>query len=177
MSSKRNEAAAAAARQPPTCLAGFSTSLLPPHHEVSVDYEVRCKTCGDEHFHISGFPIVAPDPSPYFAIAPGETIWRPAHSLRCAHCGAGGRVFDARTSGYDGVLNGGCSYESGETDEQDVEGLFKITIALAYNVELSELLEAAQEAEVGIADLFDSFTISGEPVNGGRSIELDYECA
>jgi hypothetical protein len=177
LSSKRNDAAAAAARQPPTCLAGFSMFLLPAHHEVSVDYEVRCRTCSEGRFHISGFPIVAPDPSPYFAVAPGETVWRPPHSLMCAHCGAGGRVFDARTNGYDGVLNGGCSYESGNTGERDLEGVFKVTIALAYNTELPELLEAAQEAKVGMADLFDWFTISGEPVDGGRPIELDYECA
>jgi hypothetical protein len=177
LSSKPDAVAIIAARQPPACLAGFSLSLLPSHQEVSVEYDVRCATCGGGRFHISGFPIVAPDPSSYFAIAPGETIWRPPHSLKCAHCGAGGRVFDARTNGYDGVLNGGCSYESGEAGERDVEGVFKVTIALAYNAELPELLEVAQEAKVGVADLFDWFTISGESTEGGPSVVLDYECA
>jgi len=169
-----------AARQPPACLAGFSTSLLPPANDIAVDYEIRCKGCGEGRFHISGFPIVAPNPSPYFDVAPGATLWRPPHSLKCTHCGTGGRVFDARTNGYDGVLNGGCGYESGETGEQEVKGVFKVTIGLAYNTidaDIPELLDAAQEAKVGVADLFDWFTIDGEPVDGGQPIEFGYECA
>lgn len=48
------------------------------------------------------------------------------------------RVVWGRTQGYDGVLNGGGTYESGTEGKAFMPGLFHIVVSLAYNAELAE---------------------------------------
>jgi hypothetical protein len=174
-------AAALAAKEPPASLGALSIVPLSPDDKsgtsITVDFAVSCKQCRQAAFRISAFPKVVPDPSPYAQIAPGETFWRPPHSLKCVNCGAVGRAFDARTDGYDGILNGGCSYESGNEGEAFVPGVFKVTISATYNVELYELTEISETVKVRPPDLFDWFVIHGDPVDGGKPFEVGYECA
>jgi hypothetical protein len=173
------EAAARAAASHPVCLSGFELSVLPPTEAAAyfVEYQLSCKSCGGEVFRISAHPKIAPDPSPYYLIPPGATFQRPPHSLECTRCSARSIVFDARKHGYDGVLNGGCTYESGDDGEAFVPGEFKVVVTLTYNAELPELQELAAEAKVQSADLFDWFAIKGVRLDGGEPFKIDYECA
>lgn len=177
---QRTPSAAEAVKIPPSCLSGFNYAALPLAEnglDLAVDFALTCRSCDASAFVIFGFPIVAPDPSPYYAIEPGQTFFRPPHRLRCSSCGAEAALFDVRTQGYDGVLNGGGSYESGTDGEAPIAGQFKVTVAVCYNAEFEELSELAEEANVSVSDLFDWITITGTPVNGGENIELSYECA
>lgn len=169
--------AALAAREPPSCLSAFRLTRIAPYNSITAEFAVACKTCGQATFQISGFPKVAPDPSPYYQIAPGETLWRPPHSLKCTGCGTAATVFDARKNGYDGVLNGGCAYESGDQGEAFVPGVFKVKISATYNIDLDELTGLAREAKVRPPDLFDWLVIHGDAADGGKAFELGYECA
>ena len=173
--------AALAAKQPPASLSQLALTVVPPEAgrrpAFAVDFAVSCKTCNHGVFMISGFPKIAPDPSPYAEILPGQTFWRPPHNLKCVNCGSVAKLFDARTDGYDGICNGGCSYESGTDGEAFVPGSFTVTVAPVYNNELSEMIESAAEFGVQTPDLFDSFVIQGDPVGGGKPFETYYECA
>lgn len=86
-------------------------------------------------------------------------------------------MFDARTQGYDGVLNGGCTYESGETGEEPREGEFAIRIEFIFNIETDELNKISAEESVNPADLFDALDIVATPVGEGAEFSLSYECA
>jgi hypothetical protein len=143
-----------------------------------VDYAVSCKACGNDSFHVGWFPLATPDPSPYFEVLPGEIIERPPHRLRCAGCNTVETIFDARADGYDGLLNGGCGYESGEVDETFTPAPHRVVVSPVYNIELSELEALAHEiGKIKPTDLFDAVAIAATPVGGGPTIELGYECA
>lgn len=177
---QRTPSAAEATTNPPSCLSGFDCTPLPLAEsglDLAVDFALTCQSCDAAVFEIFGFPIVAPDPSPYYAIEPGQTFFRPPHKLRCVSCDAEADLFDIRTQGYDGVLNGGGSYESGTDGEAPIAGHYKVTVAVCFNTEFDELSELAEEANVSVSDLFDWITITGTPVNGGENIKLSYECA
>jgi hypothetical protein len=96
--------------------------------------------------------------------------------LRCIQCGFVGRIFDARINGYDGVLNGGCTYESGDEDKAFVVGKFKVRISFGYS-DFDELKELAEEVGVHPPDLFGSVSISGVDVEGREEFYISYECA
>jgi hypothetical protein len=175
-------AAALAAKQPPASFSQLALTALPPREigsgpAFAVDFAVSCKTCNHAVFMISGFPKIATDPSPYAEISAGETLWYPPHNLKCANCGSVAKMFDARKDGYDGIVNGGCSYENGTDGEAFVPGSFNVTICAVYNIELEELTEAAAEANVQPPDLFDPFVIRGDPTGDGKPFETYYECA
>ena len=176
-------AAELAAREPPNSLSAFRLVVQSPIGRAKaqhwVDFAVSCKSCGRGDFNVGWFPLVAPDPSPYFDTKPGEALQRPPHRLRCVHCETVGTIFDPRVDGYDGIACGGCAYPSGTTGEQFTGEPFNIVVCLTYNFELAELLECAQEAgpTVKAADLFDWLTIIATPVDGGSKLELSYECA
>ena len=86
-------------------------------------------------------------------------------------------MFDVRTQGYDGVLNGGGAYESGTEGKAFVPGRFHVVVAFTYNTELEELRGLAREARVGVSDLFDWISIVGTASDSVPNIELSYECA
>jgi hypothetical protein len=170
--------AAAAIASPPSCITGFRYSALPAGKlDLAAEFELACKTCGQAVFQILAYPLLVPEPSPYFGLEPGETLNRPPHRLRCTSCGTEAPLFDARTQGYDGVLNGGCACESGGTGETPIPGEFKIVAAFLYNIEMAELEELAAEANVKPSDLFDAFGFTGSPANGGQEVDFNYECA
>jgi len=176
---QRTPAAEQAAKTPPSCLADFNCAALPLEDDgldLAVDFALTCKACGADTFEILAFPKVAPDPSPYFAIEPGQTLFQPPHRLKCTSCGDERALFDVRTQGYDGVLNGGGAYESGTTGEAPIPGVFNVVVTACYNIELNELIELAHDAKVNASDLFDWLTIVGTST-GGEQIELSYECA
>lgn len=110
-------------------------------------------------------------------MAPGAVLHRPPHDLACTACGARSGVFDAKSQGYDGALNGGCSYESGSGAAAFVTGAFTVVVTLTYNIALSELEEIGAEEEVEPADLFDGFQLQGLSSDGGQPFEIVYECA
>jgi hypothetical protein len=171
-----------AAEHPPASLSQLALAARPPKNigsepDIGVEFVVSCRTCNHAVFQISAFPKVAPDPSPYYRVSPGETLWRPPHNLKCVNCGGEAKLFDARTDGYDGICNGGCSYESGTEGEAFVPGNFKVTVIPIYNIELSELMESAAQFKVQTPDLFDAIVIQGEPVGDGEPFETNYECA
>src|SRR5688572_27163522 len=102
---QRTPEAEEALRAPPNCLSGFSLSALPLEEgglNLAVDFALSCKRCAGSIFRIFGFP------SGNLAMP-----FRPPHRLECVSCNHAVPLFDARTQGYDGVLNGGCAYESG----------------------------------------------------------------
>jgi len=172
-----------AAGDPPASLSAFALTAIAPDNGPeplsSASFGIGCKSCGRDEFEVASFPVVAPDPSPYYGLAPGDIFLRPPHRLRCSHCGNAGTIFDARTDGYDGILGGGCAYESGSEGEDFAAGPFKVIVSATYNVEGSELDELAASAGGGAkaTDLFDWLTIIATPVGGGSPLELSYECA
>jgi hypothetical protein len=174
-------AAALAVKQPPASLSQLALTVIESENgfdpDFGVEFAVSCKTCNHAVFKFSGFPIVMPDPSHYDELRPGQTLWRPPHHLKCVNCGNVAKAFDARTDGYDGILNGGNAYESGTHGEAFVAGTFNITITVVYNNDLDEQIEPAKEAAVQPPDLFDSFVIRGTPVEDGMPFEEVYECA
>lgn len=177
---QRTLLASEAVKTPPSCLSGFNCTALPLGEgslDLAVDFALTCQSCCANAFVIFGFPMVAPDPSPYYSIEPGQTFFQPPHRLKCTSCGAEAALFDVRTQGYDGVLNGGGSYESGTDGEAPIAGQFKVIVAVCYNAEFDELSELAEGANVSVSDLFDWITITGTPTSGGENIELSYECA
>ena len=177
---ERTPAAAHALKYPPSCLSSFRIEPLPRGSndpDVAVTFTVKCASCNSSEFRIFSFPLIVPDPSPYFAVGPGEVLFRPPHRLECAFCRAGGVVFDARTQGYDGVLNGGCAAESGSGDDTAVPGTFEVNVALFYNIELDELEDLATEVKVAPSDLFDWISIRGTSTSGREVFEVGYECA
>ena len=142
-------------------------------------FEVRCKACGSDEHRLGSYVEIAPDPSPYPRAAPGEKILRPPHRLKCERCEATDTIFDARTDGYDGVLCGGGPYESGQTGERFTDIVCRIAVGATYNIELEELRElaAGAKSDVKATDLFDWINIVATPLEGGKPLELDYECA
>lgn len=174
-------AAALAVEHPPASLSQLALTVIESENgfdpDFGVEFAVSCKTCNHTVFMFSGFPIVAPDPSPYYGVRPGQTLWLPPHNLKCVNCESVAKAFDARTDGYDGIVNGGNAYESGTDGEAFVAGIFNITITVIYNNDLDEQIEPAQEAGVQPSDLFDSFVIRGTPVGDGKPFEEVYECA
>ena len=141
-------------------------------------FAVGCKSCGGDDFRLGSYVEVVPDPSPYPQKAPGQKMLRPPHRLKCEGCGAVGTIFDARTDGYDGILNGGGPYPSGTGDERFTDVVCKIVVGATYNIELEELQDLAASAEppVKATDLFDWINIIATTDEGGR-MELDYQCA
>lgn len=179
----RSPAAAEAENKPPSCISRFrhtAVPLEPKALNLAIDFELGCGSCSNDVFGISAFPLAAPDPSPYADIAPGEIFYRPPHTLKCTACGAENTLFDARTHGYDAVLNNSSGYESGTEGKSFIQGSFRIVVGFAYNVipeDLEELRGAAKEANVALSDLFDWITISARATDDSNDIELSYECA
>lgn len=172
--------AARAVSEPPRSLSAFTLTATPPSSGPSstVDFAISCKSCGGQTFALSSFPRTTPAPSPYVGLEPGETLHRPPHRLKCARCDSPGMLFDARTDGYDGHLNGGCAYESGEDGEVFMADTFRTTVSVTYNIALAELEELATEADAATtSDLFDALAITATPTDGGDVLSLDYECA
>ena len=168
------------AKTPPSCLAGFRCVVRPSPEAgaaSTIDFALACARCSSDSFRLFGFPLEAPDPSPYYGVQPGQRFFRPPHRLDCTRCGYGALLFDVRTQGYDGVLNGGGPYESGTSDENAVPGEFRIVVGVTYNIALDELAELADEAGVGTADLFDWIKIVGISPHDGKEVRFSYECA
>jgi hypothetical protein len=181
---ERSPLAALATRSHPRALKGFALSALPIGSggaaDITVEFQLNCLGCGGSTFRIYSFPLVVPDPSPYAGLDPGETLFRPPHSAECVQCGTRASVFDARTDGYDGVLNGGGPYESGGDREASFPGEFTVVVWLTYNVDaedLDDLYQTAREAGVEPADLFDWMGIQGTATDGSAPFSVDYECA
>jgi hypothetical protein len=176
------QAAALAAEEPPRPFAAFGlTKVDPPpgpRIESIVYLAVRCRSCGEDEFHVGSFATVAPDPSPNPNVAPGETLMCPPFRLRCASCGAENALFDPRTDGYDGVLCGGSAHLQGES-EIFTDGTFKIHVAPTFGIGMPELQELAARAGGGVkpTDLFDWINIIGTPAGDDKFFEYDYECA
>ena len=176
----RAPAAAEAERTPPSCLSGFGNTpipLAPGGLDIAIDFKLRCQNCPSDIFQSSAFPLVAPDPSPYFEVQPGQTLYRPPHFLTCTSCGTERPLFDVRTQGYDGVLNGGGAYESGTEGKAFISRHFHVVVGFIYNIELGELRDLASEARVAVSDLFDGISIVGTATDGAENVELSYECA
>ncbi len=140
-------------------------------------YSLTCEACGSERFAVSAHPVIVPDPSPYHALTPGDTLQRPPHRARCAECGHIAALFDPRRQGYDGVLGHGSGYECGDEGEAFLDGPYRLAVSLTYNAEAEELVEIAEEADVKPADLFDWIAIAGKPIEDAEPIDWDYECA
>jgi len=121
--------------------------------------------------------MVVPKPSPYYGLEPGDTLLRPPHELRCADCGNAEVVFDPRSHGYDGMHGHASSYECSDTEGEPAPGVYRVTVSLGFNTDWEELKELAENAGVPPCDLFDVLCLRGEPIEGGKPLELDYECA
>jgi hypothetical protein len=177
-------AAQLAASQPPKSFSSFALSPQTPEAQAGMDYlpwvtfEVSCKSCGGDDFRLGSYVEVVPDPSPYPHKAPGQKMLRPPHRLKCERCDAAGTIFDARTDGYDGILNGGGSHQSGESGERFADVVCKIVVGATYNIDLQELQDLATAAgpHVKATDLFDWINIVATSPTAGL-LELDYECA
>ena len=140
------------------------------------DYALSCKSCGKEFFQVLSFPKIVSDER-YYGLSPGQILFRPPHKLVCITCGSDAPIFDPRTDGYDAVANGFCGYETGSDGEKPADDKYLVKVSLAYNCELSELEETANDVGVSAADLFDWITITASSASGGDPLELDYECA
>lgn len=177
-------AAELAAKEPPKSFSSFTLTPETPVAQKGMDYlpwitfQVSCKACGGDDFQLGSYVEIVPDPSPNAHETPGQKLLRPPHRLKCEQCGATETIFDARTDGYDGILNGGGPYKSGEGGEQFSDVVCKMVVAATYNIDLDELEELAASAGEGVkaTDLFDWVNIIATDA-GGEELELDYECA
>ena len=160
----------------PRILANFAFGIN-NLNEISVDYGIICKSCGEKAFQVFSFPKTVSDKDSYFNAVPGEILRLPPHKLICTACGSGGVIFDPRTDGYDAVACGFCGYETRSEGEEPAADKYFVTVLLAYNSELSELEETARDTGVAAADLFDGIVITASPIAGGDPLILDYECA
>jgi hypothetical protein len=165
----------------PHCLRHFRVSRLQSDggadDVATTHYAVACKNCGASEFRISCYPAtIAQRLLGRWLSIPNASL-RPPHRLRCTACGISGDLFNAREDGYDGVLNGGCAYESGSRGEVWLSRPSRISVYLTYNINLDERKQLAAEAGVLPSDLFDNVSIRCAPLNGGKAFELDYECA
>ncbi len=177
-------AAELAASEPPKSFSAFALTPQTPAAQPGMDYlpwvtfSVGCKSCGGDDFRLGSHVEVVPDPSPYPHKAPGQKVLRAPHRLKCERCEATDTIFDARTDGYDGILNGGGPYQSGEGSERFTDIVCKIVVGATYNIDLEELQDIAASAgsQVKATDLFDWINIIANAPDG-EPLELDYECA
>jgi hypothetical protein len=128
-------------------------------------------------FSISSYPKVAPDPSPYTGVAPGEIIRFAPYRARCVQCNVEKTIFDPKSAGYRAFLKGDCADKSDETDPVSETGAATLYVCLGYRFELSELRTLAEKARVTPADLFEDIYIRGEAPNGRTIFEEHYECS
>ncbi len=141
-----------------------------------VRYSVSCANCGADQFRISGF--TTPRPTGFLSFLTRQArVVGPPHDLKCLGCAKDARIFDARTDGYDGILNGGSAYVSGEDAKVLLDQRVNVAVTLTYNLNLDELTQLAADAGVQPCDLFDWITIECEPMDGARSFDFSYECA
>ena len=172
-----------AASDPPTSFSSFALAPKPPEAQPGMDwlpwvfFDVSCRACGSPDLRLGSFVEAVTDASASPHAKPGEKLLRPPHRLKCEPCGATGTIFDARTDGYDGILNDGGPYKSGATGERFSDVVCKIVVGATYNIDLTELEELAAKAGAGVkaTDLFDWINIIATTDDGGR-LELDYEC-
>ena len=139
-----------------------------------VELALRC-TCGGEKFNLTAFPVILGEDAHEIGMDPGEVMHRPPHSALCTSCGTNINVFDARIHGYDGVLNEGCSYDSGEGAAAIIAHNAEVKLTPAYSIDDEELSELAEEAGVPKSELFDAITIIAS--GSDSTVELFYECA
>jgi hypothetical protein len=174
-----SETAAVAALSHPKCLRAFDLEVVPPtaDESITIDYQLRCRSCGGSTFWLGSFPLIAPDPSPYSGLAPGEVFLRPPHRANCVNCGVIEQIFDPRVDGYDAILNDVSGYECGDEGETFAPSAFQVMVSLTFNAELSELREYATEAGVEVVDLFDWIAVQGDTGNPSVRFEEGYECA
>ena len=166
----------------PSVLAGFNYSVTnygrADDGALWVEHLLVCNECiAGDMFSIVSFPTVAPDPSPYAGVAPGETVYRPPWSARCIECGAEKTIFDTRTAGYSRVLNG-ASGDVRRADEPTEEtGAATVYVSLIYRAKLDELTDPAARAKAAPADLFDAVHIRGVSPHAETIFEVWQACS
>lgn len=179
MTADRGRSASEAAKGEPQCLVPFvftSSHEAGGREPIFVHFRIGCRACGAARFQILSRPKLVRKPS-YFGLKRGDTLLRPPHELRCADCGKADVLFDPRSHGYDGVHGHVSSYECSDVDAEPASGVYRVTVSLGYNIDWEELTELSVKARVSPCDLFDVFWLRGEPLDGGRPLQIDYECA
>lgn len=166
----------------PSVLSGFNHSVTncarAEDGALWVEHLLVCNQCvGGDMFSIISFPKVAPDPSPYAGVAPGETVHLPPWSVRCIECGDEEMIFDPRSAGRDRVLNGVSGDARNPDEPTDETGATTVYVSLIYHAEFDELKGLATKAHVPRADLFDAVHIRGAAPNGETAFEEWHACS
>jgi len=166
----------------PSVLAGLNFSVTNYGRATDgalwVEHLLICNACiAGDMFSIVSFPTVAPDPSPYPGVAPGETAHLPPWSVRCIECGAETIIFDPRTAGYGRVLNGASGDARGDDEPTEETGAASVFLSLIYRSALDELTDPAAKANVPPADLFDAVHLRGASPHGETIFEEWRPCS
>lgn len=156
-----------AAMHPPRSLSGFALAAEfledPVLASIFVVFRLACKDCGGGRFRL-------------FSFSEADELL-PPHSAECVACGRRAQIFDPRTDGYDGVLNGGCAYRSGNGNPVAGPGELTLKIGVGYNIDPVELAELGTQYDVHPSDLFDAINICAYAADGTDEFDLIYECA
>src|SRR5690349_13674620 len=99
----------------PAIFAGVTATVTStgdaPFH---VSYHLACKQCSAPALALSWYEDLVSDSGIYAGLGAGDTLQQGPIGTVCVACGAEATIFDPRIHGYDGILNGGCSYSSEE---------------------------------------------------------------
>ncbi len=166
----------------PSILSHFTATMLnavqSPGGVVWTNSLLTCPDCiGGDMFSIVFHPKVAPDPSPYDGVAPGDTVRSAPYSARCIECGVEKTLYDPDAAGFSAILKGAVEDDTDERGPTDETGAVTLYVALGYRRPIDELKSLAAKSNVVAADLFESIVIRGEAPNGDRTFDQSIDCS
>lgn len=174
---------------PPSCLHGFTYSVVEPELESedeiseTVEFEIACKHCGSDEFYVGGFVVDLEAGKSFFGKRKYETVLAPPHNLKCAGCGHVETLLDPEQHGYEATLGEESTCHTGtpgEDEEEYTDEPLNVHFAVSYSD--SEENEEALRAEAAqvvkpVSNLFDEATITGYDEEGDAIIEYTHELA
>ncbi len=173
MTSEMSSVIELAVAEPPRSLNNFQARFVPTSVELgscdAATFDLSCRDCTGNLFQVLEMSAT---------LGPAGVV------ARCAKCGREGEVFNATTDGYDGAY-GHLNFLKEDLDVKPLAGesgaqlgTVQLRARYSYSIEMSELVEHAQELRVGPQDLFDWFHILTRAGADDAWVETwDFECA
>lgn len=178
-----------AVKTPPSNLHGFTYSVVEPEIEdedeilESVEFEIACKHCGSDEFHVGGFVVDLEAGKSFFGKTKYESVMTPPHRLKCAHCGHEETLLDPNIHGYEATIGEESTCHTG-TPGEDIEEFTEEALTVRFSVSYSDSEEneedlRAEAAQVvkPVSNLFDEATIIGYDEDDDAVLEFTHELA